>query len=153
MRLRRFQLADAPALFEVFYSSVHLLACRDYTAAQIQAWAPDDIDQGLWAQHMQGLQPFVVEDGAKIVGYADLQSNGYIDHFFVSGQYARCGIGSLLMRHILDEAALHGLEQLTSQVSRSAEPFFLRFGFQIVERREPVLRGVTLPNALMRKLL
>lgn len=153
MQLRRFQLADAPALFEVFYSAVHLVASRDYTAVQIQAWAPSDMDQGRWARYMQELRPFVVEDGEKIVGYADLQPNGYIDHFFVSGPHARSGIGSLLMRHILDEAAALGLDQLTSHVSRSAEPFFLHFGFEVIERREPVLRGVALQNALMRKSL
>ncbi|MFO4770363.1 GNAT family N-acetyltransferase, partial [Salmonella enterica subsp. enterica serovar Stanley] len=43
--------------------------------------------------------------------------------------------------------------ELTSNVSKAAEVFFLRHGFHIVERGFPICRGVTLQNALMRKCL
>ena len=43
-------------------------------------------------------KPFVAEIEGQIVGYADLQEDGYIDHFFVSGSMARRGVGSALMR-------------------------------------------------------
>ena len=33
------------------------------------------------------------KDAAMIVGYADVQANGYIDHFFVSPSVARRGVG------------------------------------------------------------
>src|SRR3546814_6868699 len=46
-----------------------------------------------------------------------------------------------------------GLAELTSNVSKTAEPFFALHGFQVVERRFPVRRGVTLQNALMHKVL
>jgi putative acetyltransferase len=36
-------------------------------------------------------------------------------------------------------------------VSLSAQAFFEHFGFHVVERRSPVIRGVALDNALMRK--
>lgn len=39
---------------------------------------------------------------------------------------------------------------LSSDVSLTAQPFFARFGFEIVEQRCPVIRGVAIPNALMR---
>jgi putative acetyltransferase len=153
MNIRRFELGDESALLDVFHSSIHLVAARDYTEQQLSAWAPDSLDQGLWALHMQALAPFVVEEGGRIIGYADLQRSGYIDHFFVAGEHARRGIGRLLMERIHQEARTLGLSQLTAQVSLSAEPFFLHFGFQVVERRTPVLRGVTLDNALMCKHL
>jgi hypothetical protein len=38
---------------------------------------------------MQGIRPFVAEDEGHIVGYADIQPSGYIDHFFVAGGHAR----------------------------------------------------------------
>ncbi|WP_369825877.1 hypothetical protein [Achromobacter sp. HZ34] len=41
MRIRRFRLGDEPALFQVFHSAIHLIAARDYTPEQIEAWAPD----------------------------------------------------------------------------------------------------------------
>jgi putative acetyltransferase len=135
MQIRRYRPGEEPALFEIFYSAIHDVASRDYTPEQINAWAPRDIDPVRWANRIRGINPFVAESEGALVGYADLQTNGYIDHFFVSGRHPRRGIGSALMRRILEEAAALGLESLSSDVSRTAQPFFERFGFEVVELR------------------
>lgn len=153
MDIRRFKNGDENALFRVFFSAVHDTASRDYTPEQIAAWAPADIDSGMWASRMRALRPFVVELEDEIVGYADIQPSGYIDHFFVSGAYARQGIGAMLMNRIQQEAKLLGIGEITSDVSKTAEPFFVRHGFHVVKRGFPIHRGVTLENALMRKEL
>ena len=108
------------------------------------------LDQDLWTSHIRGINPFVAELPGELVGYADLQANGYIDHFFVSGHHGRCGIGTALMNHLLSEARATSLPELTSNVSRTAQPFYAKFGFTVVEQRKPELRGVVIPNALMR---
>jgi putative acetyltransferase len=87
----------------------------------------------------------------ELVGYADIQPSGYIDHFYVSGLYPRRGIGSLLMNRLLQEAEILGAGVLTSDVSKTAQPFFEKFGFVIVEQRRPECFGVVVPNALMRR--
>lgn len=148
--IRRYRFGEEPALFEVFYSAIHLVARRDYSTEQIRAWAPRDLDQKLWATRIRGINPFVAELAGELVGYADLQANGYMDHFFVSGHHGRRGIGTALMNHLLREARPASLTELTSDVSRTAQPFFESFGFTAVEERQPELRGVVIPNALMR---
>jgi putative acetyltransferase len=153
MRIRRFESGDEPALFDVYYSAIHLIAARDYTPEQLRAWAPADLDRELWRNRMQGIRPFVVESGDRIVGYADVQPNGYIDHFFVSGHHSRQGIGALLMARLHQEAEALGLRELTSHVSRTAQPFYERCGFHVVEQCLQLRRGVVIPNALMRKPL
>ncbi|MDB6062001.1 MAG: family N-acetyltransferase [Verrucomicrobiaceae bacterium] len=153
MLIRRFHLGEDRALFDVYYSAIHRVASRDYTAEQINAWAPVDLDQSIWATKMRAIKPFVVEINGKVVGYADVQPSGYIDHFFVSGYHQGQGIGKLLMSTLHGEAASLGVTELTSHVSRTAQPFFERFGFGIIEQRAPELRGVVVPNALMRKVL
>lgn len=151
MLIRRFQSGDETALRQVFHSAVHCVASADYSAEQIDAWAPASVDLILWGQHMQGLNPFVALAESEIVGYADVQQSGYIDHFYVSGQFPRRGVGTLLMHALHEEADRLRLRTLTSNVSRTAQPFFVRFGFEIVEHRSQAIRGVTVPNALMRK--
>lgn len=54
---------------------------------------------------------------------------------------------------IHDEATSLGLTELTSDVSRTAQPFFQKFGFSIIEKCSPEVRGVVIPNALMHKVL
>jgi GNAT superfamily N-acetyltransferase len=84
---------------------------------------------------------------------ADVQSNGYIDHFFVTASCARQGVGTLLMHHLHAVARARSIPVLTSDVSRTAQPFFARFGFAVIEQKEAVIRGVVVPNAHMRKEL
>lgn len=153
MEIRRFRLGDEAALFRVYFTAIHEVASRNYSPEQVEAWAPADLDMDLWANKVQEIRPFVVELGGEIVGYADVQPDGYVDHFFVSGAHPRQGIGTLLMARIHEEAKLLGLNELTSDVSKTAEPFFALHGFKVVERRLPVLRGVTVQNSLMRKEL
>jgi putative acetyltransferase len=153
MRIRPFHAGDEPALHAVFLSAVHEVACADYTARQLQAWAPKDLDQAFWMRRIRDIQPFVVEDRGDIAGYADVQPNGYIDHFFVAAPYARKGVGSLLMKHIHATAHAGSIGVLTADVSLTAQPFFARFGFEVVEHQSTVIRGLVVPNALMRKPL
>jgi putative acetyltransferase len=151
--IRRYQAGEESALFDIYFTAIHLVASHDYAAEQIQAWAPRDLDVNLWARRMHEINPFVADLNGELVGYADVQPNGYIDHFFVSGKYPRRGIGSLLMKRILAEAASLGIPLLSSDVSRTAQPLFHKFGFAISEERNPEIRGVVVPNARMcRKL-
>lgn len=152
-RIRRFRMGDEPALFAVYCSAIRQTARVDYSQEQIDAWAPQDLDATVWRNKMREIQPFVAEDGAEVVGYADLQASGYIDHFFVSGSRPRQGIGSELMRRIHKEADALQLPELSADVSRTAQPFFAHHGFAVVEHRSRELRGVIVPNAFMRKVL
>jgi len=151
VHIRPYREGEEPALFGIYCSAIHLVACQNYTPEQLQAWAPRDFDPELWRRRIRGIGPFVAESNGQIVGYADLQPNGYIDHFFVCGTRSREGIGSQLMRHLLDRAQALGISELSSDVSRTAQPFYERFGFMVVERRYPEISGVVVPNALMRR--
>jgi putative acetyltransferase len=153
MLVRDFRSGDEAALQGVFYSAIHSLAAKDYTPEQIAAWAPAQPDLDRWTARMRGIRPFVVEESGRIVGYADLQSDGYIDHFFVSGDRARRGVGRVLMNRIHERAKELGLGALFSDVSRTAQPFFERFGFHVLEHRVVVIGGVQLANARMTKTL
>lgn len=153
LRIRPFQRGDEAALFRVFHSAVHVVAARNYTPEQLAAWAPDDFDRNEWAQRMQSLRPYVALLDEAVVGYADVQPNGYISHFFVSGLHPRRGIGAALMEQLHVAATRRGLAELRADVSLTAEPFFAASGFEVVQRQQPLRRGVQLDNARMRKAL
>ena len=148
--IREFRVGDEPALSLVYFSAVHEIACADYTPAQVEAWAPRQYDGAAWAARMQGIRPFVAKRGSLIVGYADVQADGYIDHFFVTASAARTGVGTQLMRRIHETAVLRDVPQLTSNVSITARPFFERFGFEVVAPQTVTVRGVAMTNFRMR---
>ncbi len=153
MKVREFRAGDEPALREVFFSAIHGTAAADYTPEQVNAWAPVEFDRERWAERLRGIAPFVAEDGGAIVGYADVQRDGYIDHFFVAASAGRRGVGSALMRRIHATAAARGIPALYSNVSLTARPFFEHWGFHVEQEQRPSANGVSMTNFLMRKQL
>jgi putative acetyltransferase len=148
-QIRKFVQGEAPALYSVFHSAIHGQALAHYSWEQIEAWAPASIDQDAWAARMSRLQPTVVEIDGVPVAYAALRQDGYLDDFYVATEHAGQGVGSRLMEQVLRDAHALGLGALHSDVSVNAQGFFTRFGFEIVEQRMPVVRGVAMPNARM----
>ena len=151
--IRPFRHGDEAALWSVFSSSIHGLTHAEYSAEQRQAWAPSQYDEALWTERMRGLHPFIAELDGMPVGYADLQADGYIDHFFVAGSHAGRGVGHALMAHIHTIARQRDLTELWARVSLTAEPFFRKQGFSVEERLSFLLRGVPMTHARMRKRL
>jgi putative acetyltransferase len=149
--IRHFENGDEAALWQVFFSAIHETASADYTPEQINAWAPEVVDFARWASRIWSISPFVAERDGEIVWYADVQSNGYIDHFFVSPALSRQGVGSLLMRKIHDTAIVRGIESLFADVSVTARPFFEKWGFEVEASQAVPIRGVILNNFRMRK--
>jgi putative acetyltransferase len=95
----------------------------------------------------------VAELNDEIVGYADLQPDGYVDQFFVAASAARQGVGRALLEAIESQARDLRIARLISDVSLAAEPFFRRFGFVVEREQEVMVRGVVLINKRMSKPL
>lgn len=156
MHLRALGPDEAPALLAIFRAAVRVTAARDYAPEQIEAWSPAQWPPAQcerWIERVRALHPFVADIDGVAAGYADLQDDGLIDHFYVSPDFARRGVGAALMAHLLALARERGLRAVHSNVSRTAQPFFDRFGFEIVTQQRPLVRGVEVPNARMRALL
>ncbi len=151
--IRDFRPGDEPALWAVFFSAVRQTASRDYSPAQVAAWAPDTPDMARWTERMREMCPFVAERDGRAIGYASLRNDGYIDHFFVAADCSRQGVGSALMRHIHEQAATLNVERLFSEVSLTARPFFERWGFVVDAEQTVVCRDVEFINFRMSKVL
>lgn len=153
INIRDFILGDEATLREVFMSSIHELACDFYTVGQLSAWAPNQYDEQEWAKKIRSLRPFIATINSHIIGYADLQTLGHIDHFFVAGGFSKQGVGAALIQHIHQVAAHRKITTLSANVSLAAESFFLKQGFAVMQRQLVKVRGETLRNAQMVKSL
>ncbi|WP_332400660.1 GNAT family N-acetyltransferase [Vibrio metschnikovii] len=151
IEIRKYQESDALDLWAIFYHTVRNVNLRDYSQAQVEAWAPDDFSSEIWQRKMNLLSPFVAEIDGKIVGYSDLQENGLIDHFFCHHEYQGQGVGRQLMEHVLRMGELQGITRFYSEVSITARPFYERFGFNVIQEQTIEVRGQKLCNFVMEK--
>ena len=149
--IRPYQPGEEPLLRELFYNTVHHVNQRDYTPEQRNAWAPALYDENAWAMRMLESEPFVVLDNGTIVGFADVQNDGYIDFFFCHHAYQGKGVGKALMQHILKTGKRYGVKRFYANVSLTAKPFFQHYGFTVLTEQQKQVRGVVLTNFLMEK--
>lgn len=134
-------------LFEVFTSAITLGCVDDYSPEQIQAWVPRQYSHEKWTARISIIKPHIAVLNGKIVGYADIQADGYIDHFFVHGRFQGQGIGKALMETVL--ANLTSNTKAYSHVSITAKPFFERNGFKVLRENVVDINGVKLNNFIM----
>ena len=154
MLVRKYRPGEEPELWQLFFNTIRTVNLGDYTAEQVRVWAPEDTDPERWRARIEGICPWVcVEEGDVIVGYADLQDSGYIDHFFVHHAWQRRGVGRRLMETIETEARARRIPELSAEVSVTARPFFEAFGFTVVEVKDTEVDGLVMRNFAMTRRL
>lgn len=151
LKIRNFKVGDEPFLWQLFFNTVRTINIKDYSKQQVNAWASETCSPEEWSLRIQGINPFIAEIDGKIAGYADLQDDGYIDHFFCHHEYQGKGIGSALMRHLIKVGKAKQVDRFYSQVSITARPFFEKHGFHIVKQQTVEMRGEQLNNYLMER--
>ena len=72
MLLRSYSEKDLKEILALFYDAVHLVAAKDYSPAQLDAWAPRLPDEERWRNSLSAHYALVAEEGGKIVGFGDI---------------------------------------------------------------------------------
>lgn len=153
MEVRKFREGEEKELWNLFYNTVHNVNTQDYDENQVAAWAPDDFDINIAVQKFREINPFVVIKEGKIIGYADIQPDGYIDHFFCHHEFQGQGVGSTLFVALEKEAKESGILEMYSNVSITARPFFEAMGFSVEKEQNIQIRDQKLKNyRMVRKL-
>ena len=153
IKIRLFEPQDADQVARLFHETVREVNSRDYSSAQVKAWAPNDIYFRNWADVCSNRFTYVADHEGVIAGFAELEANGHIDCFYCHKDYQRCGVGSQLYRAIEAKALELAVSRLFVEVSITAKPFFQRMGFAVVEQQTVPCRGETLINYVMEKFL
>jgi ribosomal protein S18 acetylase RimI-like enzyme len=153
MEIRRYKPGEESEIWSVYYGSTRSIISRDYTEAQVARWAPDDKCMKEWRSRITDRNPFVAVIDERIVGFAELESDGHIDYFYCHKDFQGQGIGSALMKRIEEQAREDGIESVYAEVSVTAFPFFSAKGFEVTDERENIVCEAPAKQYLMRKLL
>lgn len=147
MELRRYESSDCKEVAELFYNTVHVINAKDYTKEQLDVWATQEVDLEKWNQSLQGHYSVVAVDNEIIVGFGDIDKDGYLDRLYVHADYQRKGIATAICKQL--EQAVEG--KITTHASITAKPFFEKRGYRVVRKQEVERRGIFLTNFVMEK--
>lgn len=145
--IRDYVRDDATVTAEIFRMAVRITASRDYSPAQVMAWAPDDIDLDAWHSGRAGQHTYVAIEDGEVVGFTGLTADGVLDMLFVDPPSGGRGIARLLVDYALNQARAAGHAVVRTRSSRTARRVFERHGFVVdAENEETRLHGQPLPN-------
>ena len=153
LQLRSFRPEDAETCLALFRDCVHRVNSRDYDPDQIQAWASPTIDLERWRARFDDRFAYVATEDGCIVGFTDMTRDGHLDRLFVSADHQGRGIARRLVEILLRAAFDHSIEEITTDASITAKPFFERMGFSVVREQSVECRGVWMTNYRMRRAI
>jgi putative acetyltransferase len=153
MEIRRYQLGEESAIWSVYFEATRESIARDYHPDLIERWAPRNHDMKAWAERLAHKNPFIAKLDGQIVGMAEIERNGFIDYFYVHPRWQGRGIGKALLATLESEAMKAGVKTILTDVSVTAQSFFLSQGFGIIEAKSNVILGHPAPNFRMQKTL
>ena len=151
MKIRTYEISDTQKIVKLFYDTVHEVNIRDYTTAQVDAWAPADTDIQNWMQSLSSKFTFVAEEGDTIAGFGELEINGHIDRFYCHKDFQRQGVGKLILTQIESKAQDFGIKKLFTEASITARAFFEAQGYIVIRKQEVERRGQKFINFAMEK--
>jgi putative acetyltransferase len=139
--IRPFAASDAEAWLDVHRAAVRVIAAGDYSQAVIDAWAPP-VDARM-IEHLQtgpsGTR-IVAELDGELAGIGELvPENGELRACYVAPRFARRGVGKALVAELEALARTAGIAALSLASSVTAEPFYLRLGYDVTGRGSHVL--------------
>lgn len=143
--IRRYRMEDCAELAGLFFDTVHLVNCADYTEEQLDAWADGSVSMEQWNTRFQSTYTLTAECDGIITGFGNIDDAGDLDCLYVHHQYQGCSTASLLC----DELEKHVQGDITVHASITAKPFFEKRGYQTIEKQQVERKGVLLENFLM----
>lgn len=150
--IRDYHPDDVQALANIYFNTIHKINIQHYTKEQIDVWAPaTSLETEGWAKKFSKTKPIIATVGDEIVGFAEFKPNGHIDCFYCHHEWIGKGVGSALMKEILQKAKNCNIPLIFAEVSITAKPFFEKWRFRIVAEQTIARKGVELINFKMER--
>lgn len=152
-KVRQGQLDDLPELQKLFVDTVTTICNADYDQQQIEVWTSGIDNKQRWVEIVTKQFVLVAQQYNRIIGFATLDNGNYIDLLYVHKDHQRQGIASKLFADIETEARRLKQMILSSDVSKTARPFFESNGFKILTEQIVNKKGIDFKNYKMAKTL
>lgn len=152
-KIREFIPGDETEIYALFRGAIHEICAKDYDEKQRAVFAPEKPDLSAWCESLSKNYTFVCveESTGKIVGFADMEGNGYLDRGYVHKDYQARGIGLKLYKAVEAKAKELGIKLLYSDVSITAKRAMEFMGYKVEAEQTHERNGVRFINYRMSK--
>lgn len=152
--IRTARQADVVELKELFQNTVLAINRRDYSQEEVEDWASCGENLSNIAEMIK-THYFIVAVNrlSEIVGFSSITPQGYLHSMFVHKDFQGEGIATMLLEEIERYAVTIGIRRITSEVSLTARPFFLKRGYFVMEEQKRQANQLCLTNFWMAKEL
>lgn len=151
MRIRIGNINDLNELQQLFVETVKCVCKADYNDVQLDIWTSGIENKQRWQDILTNQFVVVAQNKDKITGFCTLNKGNHLDLLYVHRDFQRQGIALKLYLDIEKEARLQGQNELTSDVSKTARPFFEKMGFEIITEQTVDVKEIKLTNFKMSK--
>ena len=151
VHIRLAKKTDVPTLATLFHETVVTHGPEHYTADQTAAWAASTLDTEQFEAFILGVQTYVAETAAGIVGFSGLADDGHVASLYVRHDCLNQGIGSDLLTYVIEQARCDRLPRLYAEASEFSRGLFQKFGFQQYDTEVVERFGVPFTRYLMER--
>lgn len=133
-------------MVEVHFAAVHSTAAGSYPAEILDHWSPrpnQSRRRRMLDALVGGQELFVVaESASRVIGFGVVvPALSELKAVYVDPSFGRLGVGAKIVSHLERLAVENGALELHLSASINAEQFYLRAGYQSVERTMHQLSG------------
>ncbi|CEI72552.1 MULTISPECIES: GNAT family N-acetyltransferase [Romboutsia] len=150
MKIREYKSSDCDKIADLFYNTVHFINAKDYTQEQLNVWATGNIDIYKWDKSFLNNYTLVAEENNMIIGFGDINNEGYLDRLYVHKDYQNIGIATALCDKL--EKRYH-VEYIITHSSITAKPFFEKRRYKVIKKQFVERNGIRLTNYIMKKYI
>ena len=151
-KIRIAQQSDSAELRDLYKNTVLVVNRRDYSQDEVEDWAScgDDLSN---IEEMIKTHYFIVAVNqlSQIVGFSSITPQGYLHSMFIHKDHQGEGIATALLQRIEAYAMEHDIQNITSEVSITARPFFESRGYVVEQEQRAQANRLKLTNYRMRK--
>jgi putative acetyltransferase len=153
LHIRKATEKDLDAILALFESTILHVSAKDYSPAQVTAWAGGVRKRDKWKQKIRKHYFLLAFMEKKLVGFASITNNGYLDFLYVSKDHQRKGIAKALYNELEAYAKFKHLALIETDASITAKPFFKKAGFETLQQQQVLIDDIVLTNFKMKKVV
>ena len=153
MYIRRLLDDEYNDVVKLITDTVHTICAKDYTKAELDAWAPENFDVNKFRRNLSPCMNLVAFEKDKLVGFLSIERNGYINRLYTHKDFQKRGIASALYNKAEEWAKGNGICEISLDSSKTAKGFYLKMGFKesgisVISHGDVVFR-----NTVMKKVI